>query len=80
MRGLIIFLTKLVNYFKKQKKVEAKRPTIKLNVPKEKKKRKRYVKDKWGNRRQVVEVKTPRKIAKRITILAAELKQRKEAS
>jgi len=58
-------------------KKEVSKPVVKLKVPG---KRVRYVKDKWGNKRQVVEVKTPRKIAKHITVLAEELKKRKEAS
>ena len=39
-------------------------PSIRLRPAK-----RRTVKDKWGNIRTIVEVKTPRKIARRITVI-----------
>jgi len=43
-------------------------------------KRKQWWTDKFGNVRQVVKVKCPNKIARRITVLACELRERKKAS
>ena len=57
------------------KKVETKHSATQVvSKAKGRRKKKRYVNDKWGNRVQAVEVKTPRKIAKRITSLATEMR------
>ena len=75
----VMKLKNLLKWFRLDKKEEIVRPVMKPIKLKPTKRKKWWI-DKFGNKRQVVEVNCPRKIAKRITILAKEIRKRKEAS
>ena len=67
-------LSQLWQYCTKKKEVEKPDTTQATNTKTVGKTRIRWVLDNFGNYRQVIRVKCPNKIAKRITVLAREMR------
>ena len=79
LRRIAMRLKNLLKWFGIGKE-EVKKPALMTPIKLKTKTRKKWVCDKFGNYRQVVEVTCPNKIAKRITVLAKDLRDRKKAS
>lgn len=77
---IIMKLKQLLKWFGLGKEEETKKPALMTPIKLKTKARKKWVCDKFGNIRQVVKVKCPKKVAKRITVLAKEIADLKEAS